>query len=345
MDVIGESSFTLVKKTQKIEYNIYLAVHIKKRAISQLITLLSQHEEFICPEFVKRVHPKDLRDFRSPIPIEEPSLYSFSTPSDCKIVLIGKESECEGTIREKILSPFELSQYYRVVLPNQPIFIGWPVIIHSKQEETVETLISEIQKIKVVEILKHLQELSDSSVSSRFSRSTSSSTSPIQCKQVACIYDPKSDKIISLHLSECPTSHDDEEIRPFDIIHAHGSSSASVPLPPSPSVKCDNPLITPDIHKVIPFIPSKLRHAPYLCIRTACAEMSGKPTSYLCRDMWCVCLFEPCPFCAMTMLHARVGMVIYAIENTQNGALGSKLMLHECKGLNHRYHVIKCAIK
>ena len=50
---------------------------------------------------------------------------------------------------------------------------------------------------------------------------------------------------------------------------------------------------------------------------------------------------EPCPMCAMALVHSRVARVIWATPNAARGALGSRYVLHLQPGLNHHYRVFR----
>lgn len=60
---------------------------------------------------------------------------------------------------------------------------------------------------------------------------------------------------------------------------------------------------------------------------------------YLCTGYWAFLLMEPCPLCAMALLHSRVLRIFYGISNKTTGVLGTKTILHAVPGLNHRYQV------
>lgn len=64
-----------------------------------------------------------------------------------------------------------------------------------------------------------------------------------------------------------------------------------------------------------------------------------KKCPYLCTNYWIFLLKEPCPLCAMALLHSRVSMIFYGTGNEQCGVLGTKALLHTLPGLNHRYKV------
>jgi tRNA-specific adenosine deaminase 3 len=60
---------------------------------------------------------------------------------------------------------------------------------------------------------------------------------------------------------------------------------------------------------------------------------------YLCTGYWVFLLMEPCPLCAMALLHSRVTRIFYGTVNRSVGVLGSRTTLHTLPGLNHRYRV------
>lgn len=66
---------------------------------------------------------------------------------------------------------------------------------------------------------------------------------------------------------------------------------------------------------------------------------ANKCGPYLCTGYWVFLLMEPCPLCAMALLHSRAARIFYGTANRAAGILGSKAMLHTVPGLNHRYRV------
>ncbi|KYN04172.1 PREDICTED: probable inactive tRNA-specific adenosine deaminase-like protein 3 [Cyphomyrmex costatus] len=70
-----------------------------------------------------------------------------------------------------------------------------------------------------------------------------------------------------------------------------------------------------------------------------CKDNAKKCGPYLCTDYWAFLLMEPCPLCAMALLHSRVARIFYGTANQSVGVLGSKTILHTVPGLNHRYRV------
>jgi len=70
-----------------------------------------------------------------------------------------------------------------------------------------------------------------------------------------------------------------------------------------------------------------------------CEDNMKKCGPYLCTGYWAFLLMEPCPLCAMALLHSRVARIFYGTANQNVGVLGSKTILHTVPGLNHRYRV------
>ncbi|XP_071581261.1 probable inactive tRNA-specific adenosine deaminase-like protein 3 [Temnothorax nylanderi] len=70
-----------------------------------------------------------------------------------------------------------------------------------------------------------------------------------------------------------------------------------------------------------------------------CEDNAKKCGPYLCTGYWAFLLMEPCPLCAMALLHSRVARIFYGTANRSVGVLGTKAILHTVPGLNHRYRV------
>lgn len=73
--------------------------------------------------------------------------------------------------------------------------------------------------------------------------------------------------------------------------------------------------------------------------REECGSNAEKSGPYLCTGYWVFLLMEPCPMCAMALLHSRVSRIFYGEVNRSAGVLGTKAILHTVPGLNHRYRV------
>ncbi|GBG25857.1 tRNA-specific adenosine deaminase subunit TAD3 [Hondaea fermentalgiana] len=65
--------------------------------------------------------------------------------------------------------------------------------------------------------------------------------------------------------------------------------------------------------------------------------------TYLCTGLDAYLSMEPCPMCAMALLHSRVRRVFYASPNPRRGALGSCARIHCHEQLNHHFQVFTCA--
>lgn len=70
-----------------------------------------------------------------------------------------------------------------------------------------------------------------------------------------------------------------------------------------------------------------------------CGSSAEKCGPYLCTGYWVFLLTEPCPMCAMALLHSRVARIFYGAVNRNVGVLGTRAVLHTVPGLNHRYRV------
>ncbi|XP_078439592.1 cytidine/deoxycytidylate deaminase family protein isoform X2 [Wolffia australiana] len=68
-------------------------------------------------------------------------------------------------------------------------------------------------------------------------------------------------------------------------------------------------------------------------------DLEGRP--YLCTGFDIFLAWEPCPMCAMALVHQRVRRVFFAFPNPNAGALGSIFRLQGQKSLNHHYSVFR----
>lgn len=66
---------------------------------------------------------------------------------------------------------------------------------------------------------------------------------------------------------------------------------------------------------------------------------SARP--YLCTGYDIYLVWEPCPMCAMALVHQRIRRIFYAFPNPNAGALGSVHRLQGEKSLNHHYAVFR----
>ncbi|XP_074562701.1 tRNA-specific adenosine deaminase TAD3-like [Curcuma longa] len=73
-----------------------------------------------------------------------------------------------------------------------------------------------------------------------------------------------------------------------------------------------------------------------------------KPTEimrpYLCTGFDIYLVWEPCPMCAMALVHQRIRRIFYALPNPNIGALGSVYRLQGEKSLNHHYSVFRISV-
>ena len=65
---------------------------------------------------------------------------------------------------------------------------------------------------------------------------------------------------------------------------------------------------------------------------------------YLCTGLDVYLLHEPDLMSAMALLHSRVRQVVYLFPDHEEGALGSREMLHDMKQLNHRFRVFRLKV-
>lgn len=66
----------------------------------------------------------------------------------------------------------------------------------------------------------------------------------------------------------------------------------------------------------------------------------NKEDQYYCQGLYLFTLKEPCFMCSMALVHSRVERVYFSHYNKKDGALISKLKLHNYN-LNHNYFVFK----
>jgi len=76
-------------------------------------------------------------------------------------------------------------------------------------------------------------------------------------------------------------------------------------------------------------------HAEVVALRAAAAR-SG---NYRLGGATLFVTLEPCPMCAMALVHARIGRLVYGAADPRQGAAGSVLDLCRHPGFNHRLEV------
>ena len=78
-------------------------------------------------------------------------------------------------------------------------------------------------------------------------------------------------------------------------------------------------------------------HAEILLLREA-AERLGR---WRLPDVTVYCTMEPCPMCAGAMVQARIGRLVYAVDDLRAGAAGTVFEIVRSPVLNHRVAVAK----
>jgi tRNA(adenine34) deaminase len=76
-------------------------------------------------------------------------------------------------------------------------------------------------------------------------------------------------------------------------------------------------------------------HAEIVALRHA-AQLLG---NYRLPGCTLYVTLEPCAMCAMALMHARIGRIVFAAKDPKTGAVGSVLNLFEIEQLNHHTRV------
>ena len=76
-------------------------------------------------------------------------------------------------------------------------------------------------------------------------------------------------------------------------------------------------------------------HAEIVAVRHA-AQLLG---NYRLPGCTIYVTLEPCAMCAMALMHARIGRIVFAAADPKTGAVGSVLNLFDNPQLNHHTHV------
>lgn len=80
-----------------------------------------------------------------------------------------------------------------------------------------------------------------------------------------------------------------------------------------------------------------LDHAVFKAIKE---KENTKDDPYLLRGCDVFVTSEPCVMCAMALVHSKVDRVFYGVQR-EEGALGSHILLHKMKNLNHKFDCFK----
>ena len=86
-------------------------------------------------------------------------------------------------------------------------------------------------------------------------------------------------------------------------------------------------------------VPSLLSYVAGLDLSNNRPALAFDESTYLLTGLTVFLTHEPCLFCAMALLHSRIGTLIWMRESPGSGGCGSVYNLHESKGTNHRFEV------
>jgi tRNA(adenine34) deaminase len=78
-----------------------------------------------------------------------------------------------------------------------------------------------------------------------------------------------------------------------------------------------------------------IAHAEILALRRAARALNG----WRLTDVTLYCTMEPCPMCAGAMVQARLGRLVYAVDDPRAGAAGSVMNLLQHAQLNHHVEI------
>jgi tRNA-specific adenosine deaminase 3 len=62
---------------------------------------------------------------------------------------------------------------------------------------------------------------------------------------------------------------------------------------------------------------------------------------YYCQSLYVITLKESCFMCSMALVHSRIGRVYFMEDNSEDGALVSKLKINNYENINHEYLIFK----
>jgi tRNA(adenine34) deaminase len=77
-------------------------------------------------------------------------------------------------------------------------------------------------------------------------------------------------------------------------------------------------------------------HAEILAIRAAAKILQ----SWRLHQCTLYVTLEPCPMCAGAIVHARIGLVVYGVDDTKTGAIRTVTNIPDSAASNHRLRVI-----
>ena len=78
-------------------------------------------------------------------------------------------------------------------------------------------------------------------------------------------------------------------------------------------------------------------HAELLLLR----EVANRLGRWRLPDVTVYCTMEPCAMCAGAMVQARIGRLVYAVEDPRAGAAGSVFNIVKSGALNHKVEVTR----
>jgi tRNA(adenine34) deaminase len=77
-------------------------------------------------------------------------------------------------------------------------------------------------------------------------------------------------------------------------------------------------------------------HAEIIAIRTASQILQ----SWRLHECTLYVTLEPCPMCAGAIVHSRIAMLVYGVDDTKTGAVRSVLNIPDSAASNHRLQVL-----
>ncbi|MBD2447665.1 tRNA adenosine(34) deaminase TadA [Nostoc sp. FACHB-152] len=77
-------------------------------------------------------------------------------------------------------------------------------------------------------------------------------------------------------------------------------------------------------------------HAEIIAIRKASQTLQ----SWRLHECTLYVTLEPCPMCAGAIVHSRIGMLVYGVDDTKTGAVRSVLNIPDSAASNHRLQVL-----